>query len=226
MAHLSYCTSGFPWLRPAPARELCAHFDLRRRDEQGNIMLNQRRGQTDIIGMQLDQGGGLGRKQKTENSYALHHELDAQAQQKVCSLSFLRLYFSLFISLTPTPIHLPMSCVEPNPEFSPTQRLAEQQHRQHELESEKAHVQQAAAWQGRAGAGAPRRAANGEVHGRYALDKEMHFEEIADTAKAIPKEVCLPSSIRWCIIDASLCQSVLFPPCVNLTIEGALEVRR
>lgn len=119
-----------------------------KRDDRGNL-LNQRRGQTDIIGMNLDQGGGLGRKQKTDQSYALHHQLEVQAQQR---------------------------------------RVQEDQARQAELARDRAHVAEAGSWQGKAGAGAPRRGPNGEVHGRFALDREVHHDEIVDTAKVVPKE--------------------------------------
>lgn len=52
-----------------------------KRDEHGH-MSSQHRGQTDIIQMQLDTGGGLGRKQKGETSQALHQQLERQAHEK------------------------------------------------------------------------------------------------------------------------------------------------
>lgn len=119
-----------------------------KRDEEGNLV-NQRRGQTDIIGMNLDQGGGLGRKQKTEHSNVLHQQLDKQAQEK---------------------------------------RAIEQQQRQQDIASDMQHVQAAGSWQGKAGAGAPRRNENGEIHGRFGLDKEMHQDEFIDTPKVIAKQ--------------------------------------
>jgi hypothetical protein len=70
-----------------------------------------------------------------------------------------------------------------------SQRVQEDQARQAELARDRAHVAEAGSWQGKAGAGAPRRGPNGEVHGRFALDREVHHDEIVDTAKVVPKEV-------------------------------------
>lgn len=119
-----------------------------KRDEQGNIV-NQRRAQSDVTFMNLDQGGGLGRKQRTEHSSALHQQLEEQVMQK---------------------------------------KQIEQQQKEQEMAKERTHLQAAGSWQGKAGAGAPRRTENGEIHGRFGLDKEMHHEEIIDTPKVVPKE--------------------------------------
>lgn len=124
-----------------------------KRDDNG-MLQRQNRGQTDIIGMNLDTGGGLGRKQKTENSRALHDALDRQAQDKMTT---------------------------------------ESSTRQMTIAEEQKHVSAAGTWQGKPGAGAPRRNEQGEVHGRYGLDKEMHYEELVDT----PKNTALPERKKY-----------------------------
>eukprot|EP00054_Salpingoeca_dolichothecata_P009976 m.56187 g.56187 ORF g.56187 m.56187 type:complete len:719 (+) comp18719_c0_seq2:77-2233(+) len=119
-----------------------------KRDPETGELLPQKRPQSDVIGMQLDKGGGLGRKQKNSNSKKLHDELSSLAADKM----------------------------------SRSQRA-----RAESAAMEKQHMQNSGKWQGK-GFGAPRRDDNGEIHGRFALDNEVHFQEVADTVKTKSKQ--------------------------------------
>lgn len=117
--------------------------------DTGGRLTNQHRNRTDVIDMNVDKGGGLGRKQKTGFSNQLHSDLENQAAER---------------------------------------KTRANNERQREISEERAHNDNSSRWQGKQGVGAPRRSQNGQVHGRFALDTEVHHNEVVGTVKVIPKQ--------------------------------------